>query len=123
MNLLILLSLAWALVGFPPPPPAAQTKTSSIIRQDLTGSDRGKRLAAFSRYAANGDPAVAKQAIEDAMASDDWLLQAAVVRDAFSKLGSLPVALSISPDFPRADPTAIGSGRYVFTINRLTPNS
>jgi hypothetical protein len=120
MKPLVVLSVALALVGFRPVP-AAQTKASSIVLQDLTGSDRGKRLAAFSRYASNGDAAVAQQAIEAAMASDDWLLQAAVLRDVFAKLGSLPVTLSISPEFPRADPAVIGNGRFVFTISRLTP--
>lgn len=119
MKPLILLSVALA-VGFQPAP-AAQTKASSIVLQDLTGSDRGKRLAAFSRYASNGDAAVAQQAIEAAMTSDDWLLQAAVLRDVFSRLSSLPITLSISPDFPRANSAVIGDGRFVFTIFRLTP--
>jgi hypothetical protein len=115
--LLAMLSVVAAL----PLAPAAQDDAAATVRRDVTGSDRGRRLAAFLRYAANGDEAIARHAVEAAMASEDWLLQAAVMRSLFSKLGMLPVSVSISPDFPRADPARLGDGGFELRLGRLTP--
>jgi len=86
---------------------AVPQDASAALRQDLTGADRGRRVAAFLRYAASADATVSQAAIQTAMASDDWLLQSAAVREVIGRAGGLNVELSISPDYPRADRTVL----------------
>ena len=108
----VALAAALAILGGIPAPLSSdqQGEPADIVRRDVTAADRGRRLASFTRYATNGDEAIARAAMNAAMESDDWVLQSAVLRRLFTRGTGFVIELSASAAHPAADTDFLSRG-------------